>query len=109
MAVVQVNIPEKLWERLQQTGRPIEEIVVEALEEKFEESPEADPKEPSRETILQQLEDAGYLSDPDVWDGPDAQSWRELPEEEKERYFREMDAVWLPDSAASRFILENRR
>jgi hypothetical protein len=109
MALIQVEIPEKLWQRLQETGRPVEDVVVEALEKSFEAPTELTPKEPSKEEILKRLEDAGYLSDPEIWDGPDAQSWRELSEEEKQRYFQEIDSLWLPDSAASRYILESRR
>ncbi|MBI1297439.1 hypothetical protein GC175_21060 [bacterium] len=109
MAVIHIEIPEKLWIRLQNTGRPVEELVVEALEKSLEESPATKSQEPSEQEILQRLSEAGYLSDPKVWDGPDARSWRDLPEVEKQRYIQEMESVWLPDSAASRLILESRR
>lgn len=109
MAIIQVEIPEKLWTRLQNTGRSVEEFVVEALEKSLDEPYAPKHQHPSREEIIQRLENAGYLSDPEAWDGPDAQSWRNLPEEEKQRYIHEIESVWLPDSSASRFILEGRR
>jgi hypothetical protein len=109
MAVVQVNIPEKLWERLQQTGRPIEEVVVEAREKSFEESSRSSVQEPSKAEIVQRLIDAQLVREPGEWDTPAAKRWQALSEEEKQRHINEMDSMYFPDSPASSYILESRR
>jgi len=112
MALLTMEISEKLMEKLRSTGRPVEDVVVETLEEKFIDVDEADaqPSESlSREELIQRLVAAGLIREPGTWDTPGARAWRELSAEEKKQYFQEMETIYFPDSFASNLISQNRR
>lgn len=107
-----MEISEKLLAKLRSTGRPIQDVVTEALERQFSDEHEEDrnpPVEPSREALIQKLVAAGLIREPGSWDTPGAQAWRELPESEKARHRKEVDAIYLPDAAASTAISRNRK
>lgn len=112
MAVVMMEISEKLMAKLRRTGRPIQDVVTEALERQFSDEHEDDgnpPVEPSREALIQQLVAAGLIRQPGSWDTSGAQAWRAHAEDEKQRLVKEMQATYFPDSFASNLISENRR
>jgi len=112
MAVVTVEISEKLLAKLRGTGRPVQELIIEALEQLFNSEIQAKaqpPTEPSREEVIQQLVAAGLAREPGSWDTPGAKAWRERPEAEKQQLIQEMQATYFPDSFASNLISENRR
>ena len=118
MAVLTVEISEKLLAKLRGTGRPIRDVITETLEQRFNGvngvngengEKEQDLIEPSREEVIQQLVDAGLIRKPGSWDTPGAKAWRERPEAEKQRLIKEMQATYFPDSFASNLISENRR
>jgi hypothetical protein len=109
MAVIQVKIPEKLWQRLQQTGRPVEDVIVEALEKSFEAGSTATEKHPSRQEIIRQLIESGTVINPDTWDDPYAQAWLARPEDERDKLIQEMNQEWHPGSQASNAVIEGRR
>jgi hypothetical protein len=109
MAVIQVDIPEKLWERLQQTGRPIEEVVVEALEKAFDCDLATMEGHLSRQKIIRRLIESDTVIDPGAWDDSYAQAWLDRPERERNNLIAEMDEEWHPGSTASRAIIDGRR
>ena len=112
MALLTMEIPEKLLAKLRNTGRPIEDVVMETLEEKFIDIDETDAQplvSLPREELVQRLVAAGLIREPGTWDTPGAKAWRELSEDEKKRYFQEMESIYFPDSFASNLISQNRR
>ena len=112
MGLLTVEISEKLLAKLRNTGRPIEDVVVETLEEKFidvDEVGEQSSDSLSREELIQRLVAAGLIREPGTWDTPGARAWRELSAEEKKQYFQEMESIYFPDSFASNLISQNRR
>jgi len=115
MAVLTVEISEKLLAKLRRTGRPIQDVITEALEQRFNgvngenEEKDQDLIEPSREEFIQHLVNAGLIRQPGSWDTPGAKAWRERPEAEKQQLIKEMQATYFPDSFASNLISENRR
>ncbi|MEZ4619549.1 MAG: hypothetical protein R2867_29150 [Caldilineaceae bacterium] len=99
-------------EKLRSTGRPVEDVVVETLEGKFIDLDEADAQplvSLSREEVMQRLVAGGFIREPGTWDTPGAKAWRELPESEKVRHRKEMEAIYLPDAAASTAIIRDRK
>ena len=112
MAPLTMEIPEKLLAKLRNTGRPVQELVIEALEEKYiseNEENEELTSSPSREELIQRLVAAGFIREPGTWDTVGAKTWRELPESEKARHLKEMSAIYLPDAAASTAIVRDRK
>lgn len=112
MALLTMEIPEKLLAKLRSTGRPIEDVVMETLEKRFSDVDEAG-EQPlvslSREEVVQRLVAAGFIREPGTWDTPGAKAWRELSESEKARHHKEMEAIYLPDAAASTAIIRDRK
>ena len=112
MAVVTVEISEKLLAKLQQTGRPVQELMIEALEQLLNNSAAQNmphPPEPNREEVIQQLVTAGLIRSPGSWDTPGAKAWRDRSEMEKQQLIKEMQNTYFPDSFASNLVSENRR
>lgn len=142
MALLTVEIPERLLAKLKRTGRPAQEVIVEALEETLDDevaneeitlllstvpalgqrgSDESSDSRAAlrnrkqletdvpREEVIRRLLAAGLIREPDSWDNEYARAWRELPEEEKQQFIKEMEETFFPDSFASRLIAENRR
>ncbi len=112
MAILTMEISEKLMAKLRNTGRPVEDVVVETLEEKFTDLHEEDKQSSvslSREELIQRLVAAGLVRDPGTWDTPGAKAWRARPEAEKQQLVKEMQATYFADSFASNLIGENRR
>lgn len=109
MALLTIEIPEKLWSELKRTGRPAQEVIVEALEKVLNGSTIVETQEPSREEIIQQLVDAGTVHAPEDWDSPEVQTWLARPETERQKIIKEMNEMLFADSPASNFIIENRR
>lgn len=113
MATLTIELSDELMSKIAGTGRSAQEVIVDSLQRTLNSDSETSPAEQfeelSREEVIRRLGEAGYLEDPTVWDGPDAQAWRELSEQEKAQYFQEANAIRLPDSPASRYIIENRR
>lgn len=109
MALLTVEIPEKLWSKIKRTGRPAQEVIVEALEKILNGSTSVESEESSREEIIQQLIDAGAVHAPEEWDSPDVQAWLARPESERQKIIKEMNEMLFSDSPASNFIIENRR
>ncbi len=108
MAVIQVHIPEKLWARLQQTGRPVEDIVVEVLEKSFENSPDQE-KTFARENVVRRLIESGTVVSPAAWDDDYAAAWLARPEDERRALIVEMEQEWHPGSLATKIVSEGRR
>ncbi len=109
MALLTVEIPEKLWSKIKHTGRPAQEVIVEALEKEFNDQPTAALEELSRDEIIRQLIDAGAVHAPEEWDSPEVQAWLARPESERQKIIKEMNEMIFSDSPASNFIIENRR
>ena len=109
MAPLTVEIPERLLAKLKRTGRPAQEVIVEALEEVLSSKPPQGQEELSRDEIVKRLLDSGFARNPDEYDSPEVQAWLALPEEERKSIIAEMDALWFPDSAVSQAIVEQRR
>lgn len=112
MTVVTVEISEKLLTKLRSKGRPLQELIIEALEQLVNGATEQKVQptdEPNREEVIQQLVAAGLVRAPGSWDTPGAKAWRERPEAEKQQLIKEMQATYLPDSFASNLVSENRR
>ncbi len=109
MALLTIEIPEKLWSELKRTGRPAQEVIVEALEKVFDTKPAQESEELSRDEIVKRLIDSGFARNPDEYDSSEVQAKLALPEEERIRIIAEMDALWFPDSAVSQAIIEQRR
>jgi hypothetical protein len=109
MALLTVEIPEKLLAKLKRTGRPAQEVIVEALEKVLNGKPAQEPEELSREEIVKRLLDSGFARNPDEYDSPEVQAWLALSEEERKRIVAETDALWFPDSAVSQAIIDQRR
>ena len=138
MALLTVEIPEKLLTKLRRTGHPEEEVIVEALEKMFNLS--AHPKHESesgendiptnkpeesihprkrknqqleknlpREEVIRRLVAAGLIEEPGSLDSAAARAWRDRPEEEKQLHLKEMNELYFPDALASRIIIRARK
>jgi len=105
-----INIPEKLLEKLRRTGRPAQEVIVEALEQKLrDEASGSAAQNLTRTEVIKRLLEVGFIRPPDEYKSAEAEAWAALPEETRTQIVREMDSMRFPDSPASRFIIENRR
>lgn len=109
MALLTVEIPERLLAKLKRTGRPAQEVIVEALEKVLNGSTSAKPEELSREEIIRHLVESGTVHAPEEWDSPEVQAWLDRPESERQKIIKEMNEMYFSDSPASSFIIENRR
>jgi hypothetical protein len=112
MSIVNVEISEKLLMQLRDKGRPLQELIIEALEQLINGETARKARsttEPNREEVIQQLVAAGLVRAPGSWDTPGAKQWRERPEAEKQQLIKEMQATYFPDSFASNLVNENRR
>ncbi|MCB0107930.1 MAG: hypothetical protein KDE53_18540 [Caldilineaceae bacterium] len=111
MALLTMEIPEKLMTKLRSTGRPIEDVVVETLEEKFIDKTEEDDADInlSREEVFRRLLESGYIRKPEEFDSPVVQEWLALSEEERQQHRAEVSALYFPDSPASNYIIDSRR
>ncbi|MDQ3247670.1 MAG: hypothetical protein M3Q45_00540 [Chloroflexota bacterium] len=109
MALLTVEIPERLLAKLKRTGRPAQEVVVEALEQTLARSLPATDEQPAREELVKRLVDAGLVRDPEEYDSPDVREWLALPEAERQKIVAEIQAIWFPDSFASQTIIQDRR
>lgn len=138
MAAVTIEISEKLLAKLQQTGRPPQEVIVETLEYAFEHksplihqelfsvenSDEGDerveyirPKRKQtpkaqdlpRSEVFRRLLEAGFVRSPEAYDSPAAQEWLALSEKERQQHIQAMDELYFPNSPASTYITESRR
>lgn len=110
MGLPTVEIPEKLLAKLRSTGRPVQELVIETLEEKFiDEIDENDSDiNLSREEVFRRLLESGYIHKPEEFDSPAVQEWLALSEEERQRHKAEVSALYFSDSPASNYIIDNR-
>ncbi len=109
MALFTVEIPEKLLSKLKRTGRPVQDVIVEALEQVLDARPSDKTEEVSRAEIIQRLIESGIVRAPEEWDSPEVQEWLARPEIERQEIIKEMDELYFSDSPASKFIIENRR
>lgn len=108
MALLSVEIPDRLLTKLRRTGRSAQDVIIEALEKTLNAKPVQQP-EMSREEVERRLLESGFVRNPDEYDCLAAQEWRELTEEEKQEHLKEMGEFFFPDSPASNFIIESRR
>ena len=111
MALLTMEIPEKLLAKLRSTGRPVQELVIEALEEKFvDETGENDSNlNLSCEEVFRRLLEGGYINKPEEFNSPIVQEWLALSEEERQQHKAEVSALYFPDSPASNYIIDSRR
>jgi hypothetical protein len=109
MALLTVEIPERLLSKLKRTGRPAQDVIVEALEKVLNSKPTQASEALSHDEIVKRLLDSGFARDPEEYDNPEVQAWLALPEEERVQIIQEMDSMYFPDSPVSHFIIENRR
>jgi hypothetical protein len=107
MAIIQVEIPEALWERLRATGRPIGDVVIEALETSFQSSTPADPPL-SKAEIIQRLIDAGVVKNPDAWSDSFLSGIEESSDEDDEEAIHETAETYSYDNLASTIVIRNR-
>ncbi len=112
MAVLTVEVPDELITKIEGTGRPVAEVVTQALERELDNvflSAKAVAAEPSREEILRRLKAANLIESASVWERPGKERWEDLTEEEKQQHLDERNSFYFPDSEVSRLISENRR
>jgi hypothetical protein len=107
MALIQVEIPEKLWQRLQETGRPVEDVVVEALETSL---PPLTPAQPplSKAEVIQKLIDAGVVTNPDVWSDSFLSGMEASSDEDDEEAIQETTETYSYGNLASTIVIRNR-
>jgi hypothetical protein len=105
MAIIQVEIPEALWEKFCQTSLPVDEVVVDAIERAVEKSTAA----LSKDELMQRLIKSGDVIDPESWDTDYAQAWLGRSEQERAEMIKEMNQEWHPGSSASDAVNEGRQ
>jgi len=110
MTTITIEVPDELLAKVAQQERSIQEIVVDLLEDAFENgwAIEQIPI-PSEEEAIRHLYQTGFLAETESLDDELADEWDNLPEEEKQVYFDEADSLILKDSALSQYIIKNRR
>lgn len=109
MTTVTIEVPDDLMAELVGQDRPVQEVVVEALERALAHEPAETPQEPSKEEIVRRLLESGLVRDPSEWDTPGARAWRDLPDAEKEQHLKEVAEAYFPDAPASRAVIRNRK
>lgn len=135
MALLTVEIPERLLAKLKRTGRPAQEVIVEALEETFDNEVANEEiallaaqgleqeenklghdraRKPAsedlpREEIVRRLIEAGFVRRPEEFDSPATREWLALSEQERQQHIKAMEEVYFPDALASRIIIRNRK
>ncbi|MFN8491804.1 MAG: hypothetical protein U0350_29660 [Caldilineaceae bacterium] len=68
MALLTVEIPETLLSKLKRTGRPAQEVIVEALEQTLNGVlVEEESTKPTRREVVQHLIESGAVRDPDAY------------------------------------------
>lgn len=108
MALFSVNIPEHLVKAIRRTGRSEEEVIVEALERKF--NSKSIPKQEvlDRNEVEKRLLKSGFIRNPQEYENEDVHHWLSLSENERSQLIEEITSLWLPDSPASSAIIEGR-
>ena len=110
MTTVTIEVPDALMAKLAREERPIQEVVIAVLEDAFGNGNGfASFAEPSKEEVIRQLCQIGFLSDAEPMDDPMADEWDRLPDAEKQIHLQGVDELVFLDSPLSRSIIENRR
>ncbi len=110
MTTLTIEVPDDLMTKLIRQQRPIQEVVINTLENVFGDGGGIAPStEPSTEEVIRHLYQIGFLSDLDSSDDPIADEWDALPDYEKQMHLQEVDELVLMDSALSHYIIESRR
>ena len=110
MTTLTIEVPDDLMTKLVRQQRTIQEVSIAVLEDAFGNGEGIAPyTEPSKEEVIRQLYQIGFLSDIDSTDDPIADEWDALPDYEKQKHLQEVDELVLMDSALSRYIIESRR
>ncbi|MBX2999801.1 MAG: hypothetical protein KF893_14875 [Caldilineaceae bacterium] len=105
MTIIQIEVPEALWEKFCQTSLPIDEVVVDAIEKAVEKSASV----LSRDELVQRLIESGIVIDPEKWNNPYAQAWLNRSEQDRADLIKEMNQEWHPGSLASDAVSEGRQ
>ena len=108
MTLLTLDIPEELLLKLRRTGRPAGEVIVETLEQKFQEETSYTNQEASSVELARRLIASGFVRDPTEYADPEVKEWLALPETERVRIISETDSLYFSDSPASRAVIENR-
>lgn len=108
MTTMTIEVPDALMAQLVDQDRPVQELVVSALEKALAYEPAEKLPEPSKEEIVRWLIESGLVRDPSAWDTPGAREWEDLPNKEKEQHLKEAAEVYFPDSPASRAVIRGR-
>ena len=75
MALLTVEIPERLLAKLKRTGRPAQEVIVEALEKVLNSKPTPAAEALPRDEIVKRLLDSGFARNPEEYDSPAVQAF----------------------------------
>ena len=108
MTTLTIEVPDDLMAELVCQDRPVQEVVVDALERALAHEPANASQGPSKEEIVRRLTEAGFIRDPSEWDTLGAKQWRDLPDAEKEQHLREVAEAYFPDAPASRAVIRGR-
>jgi len=105
-----VDVPNELLAKIKQSGRSVQELIVESLERTLNDRAAISLiKEPTKDEIVQRLAEAKLIYMPNTWDSPAAQAWRDLPEDEKAQHLEERLHMRFAGSPAASAIIEERR
>ncbi|HRJ43083.1 MAG: hypothetical protein KJZ86_00655 [Caldilineaceae bacterium] len=108
MTTLTIEVPDELMAQLVGDDRPVQEVVVSALEKALGYKPAELLPEPSKEEIVRRLMEVGLVREPSELDLPEAREWEDLPEDEKEQHLKEVAEMYFPDSPASRAVIRGR-
>lgn len=104
MTIIQVEIPEALWEKFRQTSLPVNEVVVDAIEKAVEKSGAA----LSKEEVIQKLLDAGVVTNPDVWSDSFLSGMEASSDEDDDEAIQETTETYSYGNLASTIVIRNR-
>lgn len=110
MTTLTIEVSDELMAKLARQERPLQEVVVDLLEDAFSNGLDAESAtELSKEEVIRHLYQMGFLLDVDSTDDPIADKWDGLSDEEKRSHLQEVSELVMLDSPLSRYIIENRR
>lgn len=110
MTTITIEVPDALLAKVAQQERSVQEIVVDLLEDAFENGQNAVAAlEPTREEMIHQLVQAGLIREPGTFDSPAAKAWRDLSQAEKHQHLNERNALRFEGSPGAAAIIEGRR
>jgi hypothetical protein len=109
MTTLIIEVSDELMAKLARQERPIQEVVVEALVRTLTNESAAVSRQPTKDEVVRRLQESDFIRDPNEWDTPGAEAWRNLPEAEKQQHLKERAEMYFPDAPASRAIIRGRK